>query len=276
MIGSLQKNWQMSWREVWAKLANSALAPSDLFIQLHDSVLPHLREQPALADYEVIHNDSARARRAFQQLKGSDFKGESEIVSFLEEAKVTIADFGKPRFEERYVQLITIFLAKYNLRYRVSDPFKLQLKLSGVFAGLYAELEELNRTNPDLAESMSDFEHAFDTFARTRRQADLKGCIAKASLYTEELAGVAAGRSGALGGLCDRLTCWPHVTVKEALKKLYGFCSDYPGIRHAGNRSAQIRRLDSRDAVLLCTLFISFSGFLPDTIRTDELFGVVH
>ena len=78
----------------------------------------------------------------------------------------------------------------------------------------------------------------------------------------------AAGRT--LGDLWDKTICRPHKTVKECLKKLHGFCSDYPGIRHAGNPNGRLRDLEPRDAILICLLLLSFSGYLTYEPRSGE------
>jgi hypothetical protein len=62
--------------------------------------------------------------------------------------------------------------------------------------------------------------------------------------------------------------------VKSSLKSLYGFCSDYPGIRHAGNPASRIRDLETKDGILICLLLFAFSGYLTDQIRTDEVIGL--
>jgi hypothetical protein len=226
---------------------------------------------PTREEYEVIHNDPEKARHAFRRLKGTDFKSESDIVGFLEAIYATITDLRIVGLGERYKQLIKNFLSRFNLRYRLVEPFKLRSLLPGSFSGLYAELEKLNSTNPYLAELMDNFEHSFDAYARSHQQADLIASILRASLYAEGLASIVARSTGNLGSLCDTLHCWPHNTVKEALKKLFGFCSDYPGIRHSGNPAAQLRGLDGRDMVLLSVLLFSFSGFFPDSLNICEL-----
>jgi hypothetical protein len=120
---------------------------------------------------------------------------------------------------------------------------------------------------------MDNFEHSFDAFVRSHQQADLKAAIGRASMYAEGLAAIVAHNTGTLGALCDSLSCWPHCAVKDALKKLYGFCSDYPGIRHAGNPTGQLRGLNGRDAVLISVLLFSFSAYFPDSLNFGELLG---
>jgi len=273
MTGSLQSRWQFTWHEVWAKLAHSADAPVDLFIQLFDCAIDSLLHPPTRIEYEVIHNDPEKARQVFRHLKGTDFRSEADIVRFLELTYTTIADLRIGRLGERYQRLIKNFLVRFNLRYRLVEPFKLRSLLPGSFAGLYAELEKLNSANPHLAELLDNFEHSFDAYTRSHQQADLKSSIERASIYAEGLATHVAHCTGTLGALCDRLSCWPHCGVKDALKKLYGFCSDYPGIRHSGNPAGQLRGLDGRDAVLLSVLLFSFSGYFPESLNINVLLG---
>jgi len=271
MIGSLKNRWQFTWREVWVKLAHPVDTPIDLFIQLFDCALEFLMQPPTREEYEVIHNDPAKARQAFHRLKGTDFKSEAHIVRFLEAGHIAIADLRNEKLAERYKRIIKDFLSRYSLRYKVIEPFKLRSLLPGSFAGLYSELEKLNSANPHLSELMDNFEHSFDAYARSHHQVDLKASIAAASMYAEGLATHVARSPGSLGALCDHLHCWPHSAVKDSLKKLYGFCSDYPGIRHSGNPAGQMRALDGRDAVLLSVLLLSFSGYFTESLNFSEL-----
>jgi len=262
MTGLLTENWNATWRDIWRKLADTPHAPPDLFIQLFDTAVEYLAVPPAGATYDVIHNDPVAARTAFRRLAGNDFKGETAIVNFLEAAHETITGFALPRLTNCFIASTQRFLTRYNLRYRTVSPFKLRLLLSGSFAGLYRELEKINATNPNLAELMDEFEHSFDTYVRSQRQGDIKTCIGKAAMYAEGIASVTARSSGSLADLCDRLTCWPHKAVKSAVKTAYGFCSDYPGVRHGNAGTGKLRDLEGRDAVFLSLLFLSLSGYI--------------
>ena len=119
-----------------------------------------------------------------------------------------------------------------------------------------------------------DCEKAFDRYARTQDASDLKTCIAKASNYAEGLASFTRGTPGRSGALCDQLTDWPHDKVKEALKSLYKYCSDYPGIRHAGDPAGVRRDLATRDMTLASLLLLSFSGYLLPTMDERAVLGV--
>ncbi len=47
---------------------------------------------------------------------------------------------------------------------------------------------------------------------------------------------------------------------------LYKFCSDYPGIRHAGDPDGMRRDLSAKDSTLICLLMLGFTGYLSPNI----------
>lgn len=177
-------------------------------------------------------------------------------------------------YEDLYKRLLRDFLRKYNLRYRLDDPFTLRFLLPGSFTNLYAELHRLNAANPHFASLLTYFEHAFDIYVRSQNASDLRRCIATASNYAEGLASATHRQPGTLGAVCNQLTDWPHERLKEALQKLYGFCSDYPNIRHAGNPGSVLRPLGPRDATGLSVLLLAFSGYLSPHLDEQIVLGV--
>ena len=82
------------------------------------------------------------------------------------------------------------------------------------------------------------------------------------------------GTAGTLGALCDQLTDWPHDKMKDALKSLYNFCSDYPGIRHAGNPANVRRALATRDLTLASLLLVTFTGYLSPQLNERLILGI--
>jgi hypothetical protein len=150
----------------------------------------------------------------------------------------------------------------------------LRFLLPGSFANLYTELHRLNATNSHLADLLTDFEKAFDRCARAQDPADLRTCIGTASKYVEGLAGATCGKAGSLGDLCKDIKGWPHGAVQAALSNLYGFCSDYPGIRHAGNPKGVRRDLATRDMTLASLLLLSLSGYLSPSVDERAVLGL--
>lgn len=278
MSGSLRHAWEYLAAELWEPLADfcarDGAAPPDLFSDLFAAADEFLSPRPTDTELQEARNDPGKAPQHFLALKGTDFATESAIVHFLEAAHDVIADYEIPGFENHYRRLLRDALRKFNLRYRLDEPFVLRFLLPGSFTNLYAELHRLNAANGHLAGLLTDFEKAFDRYARTQDPTDLKTCIAKASNYAEGLASATRGTAGTLGALCDQLTDWPHDKVREALKSLYRFCSDYPGIRHAGDPAGVRRALATRDVTLASLLLMSFSGYLSPTVDEQVVLGV--
>jgi hypothetical protein len=278
MSGGLRHAWDYLAAELWEPLADysakDAAAPLDLFSDLFAAADEYLSPRPAATELEEARNDPERARERFLALKGADFASESSIVHFLEETHGVISDYEISGLDALYRRLLREVLRKFNLRYRLDEPFVLRFLLPGSFSNLYDELHRLNAGNGHLAGLLADFEKAFDRYARTQDPTDIKTCIAKASNYAEGLASSTRGMPGTLGALCDQLTDWPHDRVKEALKSLYKFCSDYPGIRHAGNPAGVRRDLATRDMTLASLLLLSFSGYLSPTVDERVVLGL--
>lgn len=278
MSGSLRQAWDYLVTELWVPLADystrDAVAPPDLFSDLFETVEEALSPHPTDMELEEARNNPDKARQRFLALKGTDFTSESAIVHFLEEVNNVVANYEITGYEDFYRRLLRDVLHKFNLRYRLDDPFTLRFLLPGSFTNLYAELHRLNIGNGHLSGLLTDFEKAFDRYARTQDPTDLKTCIAKVSNYAEGLASATHATPGTLGALCDQLTDWPHDKVKDALKSLYKFCSDYPGIRHAGDPAGVRRDLNARDVTLASLLLLSFSGYLSQNIDEQVLLGI--
>ena len=274
MTGSLRNHWEYTPVEIWEPLAARENSPPDLLNDLYGAANELLALPTSDALLEAIRNDAAKAHDAFFALKGSDFRDETAIVEFLEAANEVIADYELSGYTEFFKLLLREFIRKYNLRYRLDDPFKLRFLLPGSFTNLYSELQRLNTSNGHLTDLLRDFEHAFDHYARTQDSSDLKTCIAKASNYAEGLASATHGQPGTLGVLCNQIGDWPHDKVKEALQNLYKFCSDYPGIRHAGSPKGMRRNLSVKDPTLICLLLLGFAGYLSPSVDERSVLGV--
>ena len=277
MSGSLRPAWEHLAAELWEPLAEfstqNTVAPPGLFSDLFAAADEFLAPRPTGIELAEARNDPEKARQRFLSLKGTDFSSESALVHFLEEAHGVIVDYEIPGLDTFYWRLLRDAIRKFNLRYRLDEPFALRFLLPGSFTNLYAELHRVSVSNGHLAELLMDFEKAFDRYARTQDPTDLKASIGNASKYLEGLAGATCGKSGALGDLCKELKDWPHNAVRTALGNLYGFCSDYPGIRHAGNPAGVRRDLATRDLTLASLLLLSFSGYLSREIDEQVVLG---
>jgi len=277
MTGSLRNHWEYTPADIWEPLVAHESAPPDLFNDLYDAVDDFLALPTSDILLEEIRNDSGKAHDAFSALKGSDFSDETAVVKFLEAAYEVIADYDIAGYAEFFKLRLREFICRYNLRYRLDDPFRLRFLLPGSFTNLYSELQRLNTSNAHLNALLLDFEHAFDSYARTQDPADLKTCIAKASNYAEGLASFTLGNpttGNTLTALANSLTCWPHNKVKESLVNLYRFCCDYPGIRHGGTPASKRRELTAIDSTLICLLLLGFAGYLSPNVDERSVLGV--
>jgi len=274
MTGNLRSQWEFTPDEIWERLVAHDQAPLSLFTDLFTAVDDHLALPTPVAQFDEITNDTAKAHDAFCALKGSDFASETAVADFIASAHKVISGYAIPGYAELFKLLLRQFLRKYNLRYRLDDPFKLRFLLPGSFSNLYTELQRINIGNPHLQSLWGDFEHSFDRYLRSQDEPDLKACIANASKYAEGLAGFTCGNNNlALGDLCDQLTDWPHGAIRASLKNLYGFCSNYPNIRHAGNPASQLRVLGGKDSVMISVLLLTFTGYLTPQVDAQTVLG---
>ncbi len=273
MIGNLRDRWEFTWADIWEPLGSLPQAPRDLYIQLYRTSLDYLRKKPPYQEVEVIINNPDLALEAFRLLQGKQFKDEMSAVHFLERAYILINHFGSKILVKRYGEYVSKFLKKYNLRYETATPFSLRVRLPAVYGDIYEELRQVNETDAHLSGLMNEFEIAFSDFIRTKTTRDLTLSIMRASNYAEGMALFSLNQQqGTFGQLCDQLAVWPHPYMKEAIKKLYHFCSDYPGIRHGGarNNPNRLRDLEIKDTIIVSTLFIAASGYLHQQVNLND------
>jgi hypothetical protein len=276
MAARLTEIWTYLAGEVWQPLSEftteERATPLDLFSDLLDAADDSL--EPPLSDLSEIRNDPIGARERFLGLAGSDFEHELAVVEFLERVKVVLDDYDFPELSAFYTRLIEHLFEKFSLRYRVEDPFSVRILLPGWFWNLYLDFLRLGNAEEHLADLFEDFEKAFDRYSRTSDDSDLRNCIAKVSNFAEGAASSQNGSDGmTLGRACDRLSVWPHDKVRDAIKDLYGFTSDYPGIRHAGNRRHKRRDLGARDLAFCSFAMFGLAGYLSKDLDESKLFG---
>jgi hypothetical protein len=262
MGSRFQDAWQFIWAEVWLPLEQVEDAPQDIYTDLYVEMVKAFRKAPQARDFATLANDAALARKALETAVAQDFRGEDSIASFLENAYDVFLETGHPELPRVYQDLVSAFLASRNLRYELIKPFHIKPNIPGVFSALLSDVMASTQGDPDLKEAELEFEHAFSALARSHSEADMKTCIQKASMLVEAIASACPDAKGAsLGELCDSIKCWPHTTVKDVVKKLYGFCSDYPGIRHNVARRGRLRKLEMRDSVIVPLLLLTASSY---------------
>jgi hypothetical protein len=101
----------------------------------------------------------------------------------------------------------------------------------------------------------------------------IKTCIQKQVNLLEAIGRGAPGVTGTtLGAICNQVGTWPHEKLKEAMKDLYSFASDYPGIRHGGTPANALRAVDMRDMVAVSILLAGFTPYLSDALDADVVY----
>jgi hypothetical protein len=280
MRGEFMGVWSETWREIWLPLIDQALeddddgVPEDVFCELYRALAPALSPRPTVEAVADIIDNPMQSREAFESTTVGDLAGERALVGFFESAHEALEELGGDELSNRYFNLLERFIDKFSLRYDLRRPCTLCPTLSGVFASLVRDLRALTSQDPHLDALMKDYEDAVRDLRYGCTDGRIRTCIGKQFMLLEGIGGVAPGVSkGTLGDMCDQLESWPHPTIKEALKKLYGFASDYPGIRHGKHAKGALRRIEMRDMVAMSILLTGFTPYLESRLSAEAIFG---
>lgn len=308
MRGEIIGIWNESWREIWAKLGKHPEYGDDLFPDLYRELVPEPKppEEPApprgfTDDGELIHPEdiSARdeylksfteyekkraayeeavsgghlSRRAVRLAMKEQVKDEASAVAALESAYNVISSYDDEPYRNRYFQLVENFLQKYSLRYDLRRPFSLHPTLPGVFSQLIRELKWYTERDAHLHQLMQEFEDSLRDLKGNETATRMKTCLQKQFNLLEGIGQKSPNvTANTLGDICTQVNSWPHATLREALKKLYGFRSNYPGLGHAGNHDSVLRDIEMRDLVSVVVVLAGFSPYLTEQINSDRIY----
>jgi len=283
MRGEFIGVWSETWREIWQPLIDQPLeadderVPEDIFCELYRTLAPALSPRPSIEDLADTIDNPMQSREAFAG--AAAFAGERALVDFFESAHEALYELRGDELSNRYFNLLEGFIAKFSLRYDLRRPCTLCPTLPGVFASLVRDLRALTSQDPHLDALMKDYEDAVRDLRFGCTDGRIRTCIGKQFMLLEGLGALAPGvTKGTLGDMCDQLRSWPHATIREALKKLYGFASDYPGIRHGSSAKGALRTIELRDMVAMSILLTGFTPYLESRLIADSIFGggVIH
>jgi hypothetical protein len=226
---------------------------------------------------EKTFNDTETSRESFKNLGSADIAGERALVGFVESVHGILEDFERSNGDElsnRYFNLLERFIGKFSLRYDLRRPCTLCPTLPGVFASLVRDLRVLTSQDPHLDTLMKEFENAVRDLRHDCSDGRIKTCIQKQVNLLEAIGRTAPGVTGTtLGAICNQLGTWPHEKLKTAMKDLYHFASDYPGIRHGGTPASALRAVDMRDMVAMSILLTGFTPYLESRLSAAAIFG---
>jgi len=273
MRGEIVGVWKETWREIWKKLADHKEAPNDLFCELYRELVGALKDPPDVTSLADIVDDPQQARLTFRDTKASALRGHLAVVEFLERAHGVAVDLGGDPLANRYFLLVEKFLGKYSLRYDLRRPFTLHPTLPGIFAKLLTELKQYTSDDDHLHQLMQEFEDSLRDLRGDHAAGRIKTCIQKQFNLLEGIGQQFPGVTAqSLGDICGQVDSWPHATLKEAAKKLYGFRSNYPGLGHAGNPNSVMREIEMRDLVAVSVLLAGFSPYLTNEIDSETVY----
>jgi hypothetical protein len=280
MRGELIHVWPDTWREIWQPLIDLRLGtkgevvPEDIFSDLYRELAKALREPLSPGGLADIVDDPVLSREKFEHARVEDFAGERALVSFFEETHASLEELGGDELSNHYFNLLAAFIDKFSLRYDLRRPCFLCPTLPGVFASLVRDLRALTTQEPHLDALMKEFENAVRDLRHDCSDGRIKTCIQKQVNMVEAIGRSFPGVTGTtLGKICDQVGTWPHEKLKAAMKDLYGFASDYPGIRHGGTPESALRAVDMRDMVAMSILLTGFTPYLDSRLSAEAIFG---
>ncbi len=273
MRGEFIGVWSETWREIWLPLIDHEDVPEDIFCELYRELAPALKARPSVEALADIIDNAAHSREAFEKTGANEFAGERALVAFLEAAHSALDELAGDELSNRYFNLLARFIEKFSLRYDLRRPCTLCPTLSGVFASLVRDLRVLASQDAHLDALMKEFENAVRDLRHDCSDGRIKTCIQKQVNLLEAIGRTAPGVTGTtLGAICNQVGTWPHDKLKEAMKDLYGFASDYPGIRHGGTPANALRAVDMRDMVAMSVLLAGFTPYLAAQLDADVVY----
>ncbi|ABF62510.1 predicted protein (plasmid) [Ruegeria sp. TM1040] len=232
------------------------------------------RFQDRLEAYANASSDEGKAWIYFAEFFADQDTTEAQIVRALENAFDVFQEYGGDELSNEYFLTVQRFLEKYSLRYDLRRPFSLHPTLPGIFSKLIRELKAAAIADEALAGLMNDFEDSVRDLRDNKSDRRMRQCIEAQFKLIEAFAQRYPGiNPDSLGQMCHHLPTWPHQTVRAAIGNLYGFASNYPGIRHAGNPASKIRDIEMRDLVSMSIVLAGFTPYLTDLIDTDRIYS---
>lgn len=279
MRGELINIWGETWRAIWLPLVeptsdDTPSPPGDVFCELYRVFAAALKTPPSVEALADILDSPAQSREAFERLAAGDFASERLLVTSFESAYEELEGLGGDSLANRYFNLLSAVTEKFSLRYDLRRPCQLCPTLPGVFAGLFRELRALTSTDAHLDALMKDFESAVRDLKTDSSEGRIKTSIQKQINLLEALGRAYPGVTEAtLGRICDQVGSWPHEKLKLAMKNLYAFSCDYPGIRHGGTAASALRAMDMRDMVAVSILLTGFIPYLGGGLNAMDAYG---
>jgi hypothetical protein len=273
MRGEFIGVWPDSWRHIWMPLVDQGDVPEDIFCELYRELAPSLKPPLSVEELADIIDDPTQSKVAFAGTTADGIAGERGLVAFLEAACPVLEDLGGDVLTNRYFNLLSGFVDRFNLRYDLRRPCTLCPTLPGMFASLFGDLHDMTISDAYLDGLMNDCEESVRDLRIDCSDRRIKTCIQKEVNLLEAMGARCPGvTSNTIGRICEQVASWPHEKLKEAMKSIYAFTCDYPGIRHAGNPANAIRAIEMRDMVAVSVVLAGFTPYLTDQLDADKIY----
>lgn len=220
-----------------------------------------------------VINDAASSREAFEAARSSDLAGERALVAFFEGAHSALEELVGDELSNRYFNLLAGFIDKFSLRYDLRRPCTLCPTLPGMFASLLRNVDGLALADGNVAKRLKDMQEAVQDLRLGQTEGRIANCVAKQVMLLEAIGATATGVTGTeLGAICNQVRQWPHPAMKTSLLNLYGFASDFPGLRHGTPSTGMLRDIDMRDLVAVSILLAGFTPYLSEQLDADVVY----
>ena len=183
MRGEFIGVWPETWRDIWLPLIERALTENlevlheDIFCELYRALAPALSKSPSIEELADIIDNPEQSREAFENTTSNDISNESALIGFFEAAHGVLVEMEDVDMTDCYFELLSVFIAKYNLRYDLRRPCTLCPTLPGIFSSLVQHLRMVTNQDPHLKNLMSDFEDAVRDLRHSGSDRHIKTCI---------------------------------------------------------------------------------------------------
>jgi len=284
MRGEFIGVWSEISREIWLPLIEQPLNDTDrgirddVYCELFRVIAGDpkkrgaLKKTPSVETLADILDDPSQSRRAFEAITINELAGERELVQFFEAAHDVLDDFGGDALSNRYFNLLSGFIEKFSLRYDLRRPCMICPTLPGVFASLIRALSSLADRDSNVSKRLRDFNESFQDIRLGLTDARIGNCVSKQVMLLEAIASAGGAAGSDLGALCKSVPDWPHPAVRASLLSLYGFASDFPGLRHGTPSEGMVRDLDMRDVIAMSILLTGFTPHLTRQLAADSVY----
>lgn len=273
MRGELVAVWGDTWVAIWLPLISMENVPSDIFCELYRELADVLAVKPTIEELADIVDSQDQSMDAFRSVRSEDFNSERKLVKFFEIAYEIIDDVAGADLSNEYAGLLRAFFERFSIRYQLQPPCVICPTLPGIFTSLVRELQFAAGSDPHISMLFDDFEQALRDLNSGWSDGKIKTILQKEVNLLEAFGSSCEGvRSNELGAICGELKSWPHSALKKSLSSLYGFASDYPGIRHAGNPRGVLRKIDLKDLLSLSVVLAGFTPYLRDDFDPAVVF----